>query len=61
MARGRRIEVLERARKTTALALREVRGTDQLLPGRTRRRAPASARSGSASRGRRASTVRRAA
>jgi NTE family protein len=46
MARGRRVEVLERARKTTALALRELRGTGVLLPERTRRatgrrRAPA--------------------
>jgi NTE family protein len=32
MARGRRIAVLERARRTTALALRELRGTGQLLP-----------------------------
>jgi NTE family protein len=38
MARGRRVEVLERARRTTALALRELRGTDQLMPGRNRRR-----------------------
>jgi NTE family protein len=42
MARGKRVAVLERARKTTALALRELRGGDQLLPKRTRsRRAPA--------------------
>jgi NTE family protein len=61
MARGRRLDVLERARKTTALGLRELRGTDQLLPGRTRRRTATSARSGSASRGRRASAARRAA
>jgi NTE family protein len=33
MARGRRVEVLERARRTTALALRELRGTGRLLPG----------------------------
>ncbi|MCW2983058.1 MAG: patatin-like phospholipase family protein, partial [Conexibacter sp.] len=39
MARGRRVAVLERARKTTALALRDLRGTDQLLPERTRRAA----------------------
>ena len=50
MARGRRVEVLERARRTTALALRELRGTSVLLPESTpataasataRRRAPA--------------------
>jgi len=43
MARGRRVEVLERARRTTALALRELRGTGAKLPGRrrrTRRRGP---------------------
>jgi NTE family protein len=38
MARGRRVDVLERARKTTALALRDLRGGDQLLPERNRRR-----------------------
>jgi NTE family protein len=38
MARGRRVAVLERSRKTTALALRELRGTDQLMPERNRRR-----------------------
>jgi len=38
MARGRRVAVLERARKTTALALRDLRGGDQLLPERNRRR-----------------------
>jgi NTE family protein len=38
MARGRRVAVLERARKTTALALRELRGTDQLMPERNRPR-----------------------
>jgi NTE family protein len=38
MARGRRVAVLERSRKTTALALRELRGTDQLLPERNRPR-----------------------
>ena len=37
MARGRRVEVMERARRTTALALRDLRGTDQLLPGRAPR------------------------
>jgi NTE family protein len=37
MARGRRVDVLERARKTTALALRELRGGDQLMPERNRR------------------------
>jgi NTE family protein len=42
MARGRRVAVLERARRTTALALRELRGGEQLLPERTRtRRTPA--------------------
>jgi NTE family protein len=44
MARGRRVAVLERARRTTALALRDLRGTDQLLPGRNRRRVAASPR-----------------
>jgi NTE family protein len=38
MARGRRVEVMERARKTTALALRDLRGSDQLMPARNRRR-----------------------
>jgi NTE family protein len=38
MARGRRVDVMERARKTTALQLRELRGTDQLMPARSRRR-----------------------
>jgi NTE family protein len=38
MARGRRVEVLERARRTTALGLRELRGSEQLMPPRTRRR-----------------------
>jgi NTE family protein len=38
MARGRRVDVMERARKTTALALRELRGTDQLMPRRNRPR-----------------------
>ena len=37
MARGRRVDVLERARRSTALALRDLRGTDQLMPPRTRR------------------------
>jgi NTE family protein len=41
MARGRRVEVLERARRTTALALRDLRGTEQLMPPRTRRARPA--------------------
>jgi NTE family protein len=36
MARGRRVEVMERARRTTALALREVRG-NVLVPERTRK------------------------
>lgn len=39
MARGRRVEVLERARRTTALALRDMRGGQQLMPPRKRRRA----------------------
>src|SRR4051812_27728709 len=39
MARGRRVDVLERARRTTALALRELRGSDQLMPQPSRRRA----------------------
>jgi NTE family protein len=38
MARGRRVAVLERARRTTAVALRDLRGADQLLPERNRRR-----------------------
>jgi NTE family protein len=38
MAKGRRVDVMERARKTTALALRDMRGTDQLMPARDRRR-----------------------
>lgn len=38
MARGRRVEVMERARKTTALALRDLRGSEQLMPARNRRR-----------------------
>ena len=37
MARGRRVEVMERARRTTALALRDLRDTDQLMPERNRR------------------------
>jgi NTE family protein len=41
MARGRRVEVLERARRTTALGLRRMRGTDGLMPPRTRRTRPA--------------------
>jgi NTE family protein len=45
MARGKRVAVLERARRTTALALRELRGTEQLLPERNRPRRPAPARS----------------
>jgi NTE family protein len=38
MARGKRVAVLERARKSTALALRDLRGTDQPLPERAPRR-----------------------
>ncbi len=38
MARGRRVDVLERARKTTALALRDLRGTDHVLPARNQPR-----------------------
>lgn len=38
MARGRRVEVMERARRTTALALRDLRGGDQLMPARNRKR-----------------------
>src|SRR4051812_14969495 len=41
MARGRRVDVLERARRTTALALRDLRDTDAVLPAPTRRRAAA--------------------
>lgn len=63
MARGRRVDVMERARKTTALALRELRGSDQLMPERNRRRRGAGARTRTSGRGghRRASTTRRAA
>src|SRR4051794_33591331 len=44
MARGRRVEVMERARRTTALALRDLRGSNQLMPERNRpRRRPARA------------------
>lgn len=43
MARGRRVEVMERARKTTALTLRELRGSGQLMPARNRRRRRAAA------------------
>jgi NTE family protein len=38
MARSRRVDVTERSRKTTALALRELRGSKRLVPERTRRR-----------------------
>jgi NTE family protein len=41
MARGRRVAVLERARRTRALGLRRLRGTDQRMPPRTRRIRPA--------------------
>jgi NTE family protein len=44
MAKGRRVAVLERARKTTALALRELRGGDQLMPERSRSRRAGRAR-----------------
>ena len=40
MARGRRVDVLERARRTTALGLRELRGSDRLMPPHTRRARP---------------------
>jgi NTE family protein len=54
MARGRRIDVLERARRTTALALRELRGTGQLMPERNRPgAAPKRRRPGAAPKGRR--------
>jgi NTE family protein len=36
MSRGRRVEVLERSRRTTAVALRELRDSASLLPPRTR-------------------------
>lgn len=58
MARGRRVDVMERARKTTALALRELRGTGGLMPERNRRRRAAGTRSGGR---RRAPAARRAA
>jgi NTE family protein len=54
MARHRRVEVLERARRTTALGLRELRGTDQVMPPQTRkarRPAPAVTRGRSAGAG----------
>jgi NTE family protein len=57
MARGRRVDVLERARRTTALALRELRGSERLMPGRSgaRKGAPrAKARTGASPRHRRA-------
>jgi NTE family protein len=44
MARGRRVEVMETARRTTALALREMRGSDLVLPERTRKPAKAPAK-----------------
>jgi NTE family protein len=44
MARGRRVAVLEGARRTTALALRELRGSGQLMPERNRARAAPAAR-----------------
>jgi hypothetical protein len=41
MARGRRVEVVESAVRTTALTLRRLRRSEQLMPGRsTRRLAP---------------------
>ena len=43
MARGRRVDVLERSRRTTALALRALRGTDAVLPERTPPRGRAAA------------------
>src|SRR3954452_20310648 len=44
MARHRRVQVLERAGRTTALGLRELRGPDQVMPPRTRKaRRPAHA------------------
>jgi NTE family protein len=39
MARGRRLQVTEQAIRSTALRLRELRGTDAVLPGRRRRTA----------------------
>jgi NTE family protein len=49
MARGRRVEVLEHARRSVALMLRELRGSGALLPGRVRKPARArAARSGPA-------------
>jgi NTE family protein len=38
MARGRRAAVTEQATRSTALALRDMRGTDITLPGERRRR-----------------------
>jgi NTE family protein len=50
MARGKRVAVLERERKTAALALRDLRGTEQRLPerNRPRRRVPRRVRDASA-------------
>lgn len=45
MARGRRVAVLEHARRSTALTLRDLRGSGRLMPGKQkRRRMPAAAR-----------------
>ena len=41
MARGRRVEVLEPARRTTAFGPRALRCSDQVVPPRTRRARPA--------------------
>jgi hypothetical protein len=38
MARGRRVEVVEMAVRTTALELRRLRGTRQLMPPKSPRR-----------------------
>jgi NTE family protein len=49
MARGRRVEVMEHARRSVALALRDLRGSGAVLPGPVRKPARArAARSGRA-------------
>jgi NTE family protein len=44
MARGRRVEVMEHARRNVALALRELRGSGAVLPGAVTPKKPARAR-----------------
>src|SRR3954452_19885603 len=59
MARGRRVDVMERARKTTALSLRELRGSNQLMPERNRPRRRPAARANARDRRRRTTTSAR--